>query len=89
MSTLLDGPPRWVLLGDLSRAEARRVARYDAMLSNLAQGSLGDKAFRRRVGSWRPIRGERFLADPAAVMAILDERRQAGDETFVYVGRRT
>ena len=88
MSTLLDSPPRWAVLDNLTRGEARRLARYDAMMSNLVQGDLSPRAFERRVGAWRPIRGERFLADPAAVLAILDQRRQAGDETFVYLGRR-
>ena len=89
MSTLLDSPPRWTVLDDVTRGEARRLARYDAMLSNLVQGDISPSAFRRRVGSWRPIRGERFLADPTAALAILDTRREAGDETFIYVGRRS
>ena len=88
MSTLLDRPPRWTVLEDVTRGEARRLARYDAMMSNLVQGDLSPRAFQRRVGSWRPIRGERFLADPAAVMAILDMRRQVGDPVFIYEGRR-
>jgi hypothetical protein len=88
MSTLLDRPPRWTVLEDVTRGEARRLARYDAMMSNLVQGDISPPAFERRVGAWRPIRGERFLADPAAVMAILDMRRQVGDPVFIYEGRR-
>ena len=89
LSTLLDSPPRWTVLDNVTRGEARRLARYDAMMSNLVQGDLSPRAFQRRVGAWRPIRGERFLADPAAVMAILDMRRQAGEVVFIYEGRRS
>lgn len=88
ISVLVDDPPRFVELAGLSRAERRRVARYDALVSNLLQGRLRPAAFRARVSSWRPIAGFRFLTDPDAVVAILDDRRQSGEETFVYRGRR-
>jgi hypothetical protein len=88
ISLLVDDPPRFVELAGLSRAERRRVARYDALASNLVQGRLSPAAFRARVSGWRRIAGFRFLADPDAVVAILDDRRQSGEETFVYRGRR-
>ena len=81
-SVMLDGPPRWELWSNLTRGEMRRATRYDALASNLIQGKVSPAAFRRRIGSWRPIRGERFLADPAAVLAILDARRAGDEETF-------
>lgn len=89
MSTLLDGPPRWAVLEDLSRGERVRQARYDAMLSNLSTGDMRGATFRRRVSQWAPIRGEKFLADPAAALAILEERREAGDPLYIYKGRRS
>ncbi len=89
ISLLVDDQARFVELAGLHRAERRRVARYDALVSNLLQGRLRPAAFRARVSSWRPVAGFRFLSDPDAVVAILDERRESGEETFVYRGRRS
>ena len=88
MSALVE-PGMFVRFEELTRSEARRVARYDSLLGQLDQGLLSPSAFRRRVRSWRPIRGERFLSDAEAALAILDMRRAAGDEVFVYEGRRS
>jgi len=87
MSTILVGRG-WVVLDDLSRGERVRLARYDALLSNLSTGDLSGAAFYRRVSGWAPIRGERFESDPAVALAILDERRQSGETLFEYRGRR-
>lgn len=84
MSALIDGQRPFNVFDTVTRSEARRIARYDALTSNLLQGKISSREFRRRVGHWRPIRGERFLADPDVVIATLDERRQVGDDVFVY-----
>jgi hypothetical protein len=89
MPAMFDGPPRWVDLGNLSRAEARRVGRYNALVRQLADGKLSPAAFRRRVSSWRPFRDEHFLSDPDAVLALLEGRRSSDEEPFYYErGRR-
>lgn len=87
MSALVE-PGSFVLFDQLTRSEARRVARYDSLLSQLDKGQLSAEAFHRRVRMWRPIRGERFLSNPEAALALLDERRVAGDEVFIYEGRQ-
>lgn len=87
MSTILAGTG-WTVLEDLSRAERVRIARYAALSSNLTTGDISPQTFRRRVNSWAPIRGELFESDPSVVLAILDDRRQGGEETFEYRGRR-
>ena len=87
MSLLLDAPPLYAELGALGRRDRSRVARYDALVSNLAQGRITAAAFRRRVSRWAPIGDQRFLADPAAVLALLEQRRAAGLDTFLYEGR--
>ena len=89
MPALFGDPPRWVDLDNLSRAEARRVGRYNAMVRQLAEGKLSPAAFRRRVSSWRPFRGEHFLSDPGAALALLEVRRAGDEELFYYErGRR-
>jgi len=87
MPAMLDSPPRWVDLDNLSRAEARRVARFSSLTGQLAEGKLSPAAFRRRVSSWRPFRGEHFLSDPDAALALLEARRTSDEELFYY--RRT
>jgi hypothetical protein len=89
MPALFDEPPRWVDLDNLSRAEARRVARYNSLTGQLTKGKLSPAAFRRRVSSWRPFRDERFLSDPDAALALLEVRRTSDEELFYYErGRR-
>ncbi|MGO8679162.1 MAG: hypothetical protein ACLQVX_25250 [Limisphaerales bacterium] len=89
MPALFGDPPRWVDLDNLSRAEARRVGRYNAMVRQLAEGKLSPAAFRRRVSSWRPFRGEHFLSSPGAARALLEVRRAGDEELFYYErGRR-
>jgi hypothetical protein len=82
-SVFLEGPPRFVVLENLSRGDLRRAARYDALVSNLVQGDIIPAAFRRRVKSWSPIAGERFLSDPEAVLALVAARHADGEELFV------
>lgn len=79
----------WIILEDLSPGERRRVARWNALASNLTTGDISATTFRRRVRTWRPLRGERFESDPLVVEAILDQRRQAGLPLFTYPMRRT
>jgi hypothetical protein len=40
--------------------------------------------YRRRVSGWKPIVGHRFLADPDAVLAIVEQLRSEDRETFWY-----
>ncbi len=84
MPAMLDDPPRWVEFDDLSRAEARRIGRYLNLARQFSYGRDTPSDFRRHVSSWRPIRGERFLADPDAVLAILETRRVEDQEIFYY-----
>ncbi len=89
MPALFDDPPRWADLDGLTRLEARRVGRYNAMVRQLAEGKLSPAAFRRRVSSWRPFRGEHFLSDADAALALLEVRRTGDEELFYYErGRR-
>lgn len=87
MSAVVSGG-RFVEFGDLSRSDRRRIARWNALASNLATGDISPGAFRSRVRSWAPIGGERFEWDPDVVLAVLSGRRESGDPTFVYRGRR-
>jgi hypothetical protein len=80
----VDDPPRSVVLGGLHRRDRVRAARYAALSSNLVQGRISPAAFRRRVSRWAPIAGHRFLADPDAVVALLEQQRAADQETFIY-----
>jgi hypothetical protein len=89
MPALFDDPPRWVDLDNLSRAEARRLGRYWHLVKELSAGRLSPLTFQRRVSSWQPLRGERLLADPTAVFALLEVRRAGDQELFFYErGRR-
>lgn len=89
MPAMFDSPPRWVDLDNLSRAEARRLGRYWHLVKELSAGRLSPLTFQRRVSSWRPLRGERLLADPTAAFALLEVRRAGDEELFYYErGRR-
>ncbi len=74
----------FVVFRYLSRSEARRLARYDSVVSQLARGRLSDREFERRISGWRPFRGERFASNPQAVLAALDRRRDEELELFEY-----
>jgi len=84
MSLLVDSPARFVLAEDLSRRDRSRAGRYADLVGKLDAGRIAGAEFRRRVGRWKPIAGERFLADPEAVLAILEQRRAQDVEVFVY-----
>lgn len=88
MSAILVGSG-YVTLEGLNGSDVRRTARYSSLVGELVSGELSPQAFRRRVGSWREIRGERFESDPDVVMAIIETRRALGEEIFEYLGRRT
>ncbi len=88
ISVMLDHSPRFVVFEGLSRRDTRRAARYGALVGQLSERQLSPAAFRRRVSSWRPISGYRFLADPDAVLAILEQRRAEDRELFYYTSGR-
>ena len=71
-------------LAGLTRRDRSRVARYNALASNLAQGNVSPAAFRRRVSRWAPVAGYSFLSDPDTLLALWEQRRAADQETFVY-----
>jgi hypothetical protein len=81
----------------VSRRDARRVGRYLSLVAQLTEGRLAPAAFERRVRSWRPVtildppgfRGQvRFLADPAAVLALAEVERGEERESWIDSGRR-
>lgn len=80
---------RFVILERATRGEARRAGRYASLVSNLQQGKMPPTAFERRMRSWKPIRGHRFLSDPQAVLAIVESRRAAEQDTFFYRSGRS
>lgn len=87
MSTILAGRG-FVVVENPSRLERSRIGRYDSLTGQLRWGQLDPRAFQRRVRRWRPIRGGSFESDPNIVLAILASRADAGDELFIYEGRR-
>jgi hypothetical protein len=69
----------------VSRGEARRINRFNSLSSNLAQGNISAKEFARRVGSYVPLgNGDRFLADPTALQASIEELRAQGEDPWHY-----
>jgi hypothetical protein len=84
ISVLLDRPAPFVILEGPARLEASRAARYDSYAGQLAAGGITPERFQRKISSWRPIRGERFLADPDRVLAVLEARRAGDEELFIY-----
>lgn len=84
ISVLLDRPTPFVVLEAPSRLEAQRAGRYDSLVGQLAAGLVSPQRFRRRVGGWRPIRGENFLSDPDRVLAVLEARRAGEEDLFIY-----
>ena len=84
----LDTASPWTVLDVPTRMEQRRAGRYASYQAQLAAGEISPEAFRRKVESWAPIRGERFLSDPERVLAIMEARRAADEPTFVYKSGR-
>jgi hypothetical protein len=89
ISFFAEGPPRRIVIEGLSRRDVRRAARYGAFVSNLANGRISPAEFRRRIRTWRPIAGFRFLSDPDAVLALIEELRAADIEPFYYEAGRS
>jgi len=69
--------------------ERRRLGRFNARVAELVEGQLSARRFERMIAGWRPLRGMRFESDPEVVLAILDIRRETGEDIFIYVGRRS
>jgi hypothetical protein len=91
-----DSGPTLLVDVTVSRRDVRRVARYLGLVGQLAEGRIAPAVFARRVGSWRPIRvldpaelrGDvRFLADPAAVLALVEIDRGEERESWIDSGR--
>jgi hypothetical protein len=83
--TALIGPDAaFVEFRSPTRGEARRLGRYDQAVGDLARGRLSPAAFRRKVSSWRAVAGQHLTADPAAVLARLDQLRAADVDPFAY-----
>ena len=72
-----------------TRAERRRLARWNSRAGELRQGVIAPARFQRLVASWAPLRAERFESNPDVVLAVLAERSEAGEPTFEYRGRRS
>lgn len=84
ISLYLDEPPRYTIIEGLSRRDTRRAARHGALIGLLAERTMRPAEFRRRVSSWRPVAGYRFLADPDAVLALIEQLRAEDREVFYY-----
>lgn len=89
ISLMVGEPPRFLILEGLSRSQLRRAGRYGDLVSKLERGRIDAATFRRRVRSWRPLEGFRFLSDPDAVLALLESRRAHDREVFVYDSGRS
>jgi len=88
ISLMVEDPPRFVILEGLNRADLRRAGRYDHYVQQLDTGRITGASFQRRIRTWRLIAGFRFLADPEAVLAILENLRATDHEVFVYESGR-
>jgi hypothetical protein len=89
ISIFVADPPRQVVIEGLSRADLSRAAKYDNAVSELARGRVAPASFERRFSAWRPIAGYRLLADPDAVLALLDRLRAEDREPFILDSGRT
>jgi len=89
ISLLVADPPRFLIIDALSRRDLTRAGRYEELVKRLENGRIRPADFRRRVVSWRPIAGHRFLSDPDAVLAVLEERRAQDKEVFYYDSGRS
>jgi hypothetical protein len=82
MSVYLGPEGRFTVPENLTRTEARRLARHDSFVGQLARGRVTGRDFQRRIAAWRPFRGERFTSDPRAVLAAIERRRDDELEVF-------
>lgn len=78
----------WAEVHEVTDAEARRLGRYGARVGELVTGQLSPARFRRLIASWAPLRWERLEATPGVAIAIVEARREAGEDLFPYQGRR-
>lgn len=94
---LPDGSSTTLYGARVSRRDIRRVARYLALVSLVNENRMYGEAFRRRVGSWRPIvvlgppeiaGAYRFLDDSDAASVLSDLERTAERQTWIDSGRR-
>jgi hypothetical protein len=63
----------------VSRREMQRVVAHHHLIDRLERGEITPTEFRRRVSRWRPLKGRRFVSDPALALAMrlsvpLDDR---------------
>jgi len=79
----------FVVIENPTPGERRRLGRFNARVGELVEGQISPRRFERMIGGWRPLRGMRFESDPEVVLAILDIRRETGEDIFIYVGRRS
>jgi hypothetical protein len=91
ISALFADPPRFKVLQSVTRLDAKRIARYHELTRQLVNRRsyrgrvMTPDRFKRLVSQWRPLSsGERLLADPDAVMAILETLRAEDRDVFVY-----
>ena len=70
----LDDPPRAVDVR-VDDADAQVAARYAEWTRQLAEGTIRPKWFRAQVATWEPVAGLRLLADPEAVLALIEQER--------------
>ena len=81
ISVFVDDPPRRLIIEGLSAYDVSRAASYDALVGNLSRGRVQPTTFRLLVDE-EPLAGFRFLADPDAVLALIEELRAADIEVF-------
>lgn len=80
----LPGGIGYVQLEGLRRLERQRIGRHDSLIRQLDRGQISPAAFRRRVRRWAPVGGYQLASDPAAILAAVDARRQAGEPLGPY-----
>lgn len=87
----VDDPPRWVEV-ELRPREGRRAGRYLSLVSRLAENpksNIRKAEFAGTVSAWRPLpNGMRFVADPDAVLLLIEQRRALDLEIFYYESGR-
>jgi|GEM_PF-4767564 hypothetical protein len=81
-------PARLVTVEGASRRDARRAGVYMRASRDLVDGRIEPKAFERRFRRWKPIAGRQPLADPHAVVALVEHLR-AGEEEILFDSGRS
>jgi hypothetical protein len=82
------GGPAFLVV-EVTRREARRAGAYEALVGKLDRGQITPAEFRRRVGHYKSVAGHTLLADPGAVIALLDTLRTEDRELFFYESGRS